>query len=70
LDAEIGDMSLSQRVEFYFLLDSPAGDKPDSQTGFHCGLDRLSGIKFHNYPRMFHLNASRLKIRFDNPPRS
>ncbi len=63
-------MSLSQRVELYFFLDSPAGDKPDSQTSFHRGLDRLGGIKLHNYPIMLHLNPSRPKSRFDNPPRS
>src|SRR5712664_4025234 len=70
LNAQFGDMSLSQRFEFDFFLDSSAGDKPDSQTSFHCGLDRLSRIKFHNYSCMFHLNPSRLKRRFDNPPRS
>jgi len=34
---------------------------PTPQAGFHCGLDRLSGIKFHNYRRMFHLNAAALR---------
>jgi hypothetical protein len=70
LNIQFGDMGLSQGFEFDFFLDSPAGDKPDSQTRLHCGLDRLGGIKFHDYSCVFHLNTGRLKSGLDNPARS
>src|SRR5260370_18496138 len=70
LNFQFGYRNLSQGVEFEFFPDGSAGDKPHSQTGFHCGLDRLGGVKLHSDACMFHLNTSGLKSCFDNPARS